>query len=249
MHTTGEVAQLAGVTVRTLHHYDHIGLLSPGARSESGYRLYTAADLERLQQILFHRDLGFGLDEIRRVMDDPGLDRTSILVEQRRLLEERRTRIEAMIDAVDATITARERGTVMEPEKMFEVFGDFDPRRYQEEAARRWPQTYAESTQRTAGYSKEEWRQALAETDVIAEGLADLLRAGASPTGLEALDLAESHRQVIDRRFYTCTPEMHRGLGQMYTQDARFTEWWDRLEPGLASFVAEAFEANAARLS
>lgn len=126
-HTVGEVARLAGVCVRTLRHHDAIGLLVPPRGGGNGYRRYGPADLRRLQRILAYRALGFDLDAIRRMLDDPGEDELSHLRRQRTLLQARRRRIEAMLNALDVTMEARQMGIELDPEDMLEVFGEHDP--------------------------------------------------------------------------------------------------------------------------
>jgi DNA-binding transcriptional MerR regulator len=132
-HTVGEVAKLAHVSVRTLHHYDEIGLLRPSARSETGYRLYSSADLEKLQQVLFFKEIGFGLEDIRDLMADPAFDRREALLVQRDLLAERALRLEAMLGLIERTLASLEGGLPMTRAEMFEVFGDFDPAAYEDE--------------------------------------------------------------------------------------------------------------------
>lgn len=246
-YTVGEVARLAGITNRTLHHYDEIGLLSPG-RSDSGYRLYDGADLERLQEILFFRELGFGLNEIRAATTESGYDRGEALRRQRAMLLEQIDRLGALISSVDAAIDAHERGLIMNEEDMFEVFGDFDPAEYDEEVDRRWSGPEVdESRRRTSSYSKDQWKEIGAESDQIARRFAALAGAGADAEGEEAMAAAESHRLHIDRWFYPCSYEIHAGLGEMYVQDPRFTAYWDNYMTGLAPFVSAAIAANARR--
>jgi len=138
MKTVGEVAALAGVTVRALHHYDELGLLSPSGRSEAGYRLYSYDDLARLREILIWRTLGFPLPEIASLLDDPGHDRLAALERQRELIECEIDRLGALAGAVDAAITAHVNGTRLEETKMFE---GFDPTEYEQDARERWGQT------------------------------------------------------------------------------------------------------------
>jgi DNA-binding transcriptional MerR regulator len=249
-HTVGEVARLSGVTVRTLHHYDRIGLLRPTRRTEAGYRLYDRAALARLQQVLVYRDLGLGLAEITQIMNDPDFDRAAALREQRRLLARDSDRIRRMIGAIDDAICAEERGTSMQPEEMFEVFGEFDVAGHGAEAADRWPgEAYDESRRRTSRYGKDQWLQIREEGQEIGERFAEALAAGTPPGHPEAMDLAEHHRLHIDRWFYPCSPDMHRVLGGLYVQDERFAAYWDAFAEGLASFVGNAIAANAARQS
>ncbi len=247
--TVSQVARLAGVSVRTLHHYDELGLLRPSGRSQAGYRLYEQADLQRLQQVLFFKELGFPLEEILRLVSDRAFDLRAALRMQRQLLTERATRVQALIQAVDAALESLERGTVMTKEEMFEVFGDFDPTKYEAEAKERWGQTeaYRESARRTARYGTKDWEKIKAEGDQIQRELAARLEAGGAPTDPEAIALAEQHRSYIERWFYPCSPEMHRGLGELYVSDSRFTENIDRVRPGLAQFMRDAFRANAER--
>jgi len=245
----GAVSTLAGVSVRTLHHYDQIGLLHPSARSNGGYRLYEVGDLERLQQILFYRELGFPLEEIRRVMLDPSFDRGTALRAQRRLLAERASRAGALLEAMDATIEALEKGTEMDKEDMFGVFGDFDPSQYDEEVKERWGDTdaYKESARRSAHYSKEDWRRFKAESEEINNDLAAAMDRGSPPTDPEVLKIAERARLQIDQWFYPCSREMHANLGRMYVADPRFAKTYEDLRPGLAQYWCDAIVANLER--
>jgi DNA-binding transcriptional MerR regulator len=248
-HTVGELAKIAHVSVRTLHHYDEIGLLTPSGRSDAGYRLYTDSDLERLQEVLFFRELGFALDAIGRILRDPEHDRRKALVAQRALLVETGRRLEAMVALVDRTLDAIAKGTTMTNEEMFEVFGDFNPKDYEEEARQRWGNTdaYAESARRTKGYTKDDWKRMRAEADAIGASLAEALRSGAAPGDPHVLDLVEQARLHIDRWFYPCSRAMHVSLGEMYVSDTRFAANYEKLAPGLAQFVCDAIRANAAR--
>lgn len=247
--TVSQVARLAGVSVRTLHHYDEIGLLQPSGRSEAGYRLYEQPDLQRLQQVLFFRELGFPLEEITRIVRDPAFDLRAALLMQRRLLTERAARVQALMGAVDAALDSLEKGTVMTKEEMFEVFGDFDPSKYEGEVQQRWGDTeaYKESARRTKRYTKQDWVRIKAEGEQIQRDLAAHLEAGHAPTDPAVLEVAERHREYISRWFYPCSHELHRGLGELYVNDPRFTENIDKLRPGLAAFTREVFRANAER--
>ena len=164
-YTVGEVARATGVTVRTLHHYDEIGVLNPSNRSASGYRIYGEGDLERLQEILFFRQLGFGLDEIRLSLGDPSLDRREVLLRQRSLMADQVGKLRRMVDAIDAALDAIDEGTDMDKKDMFEVFGEFDPADHEKEAEERWGNTdaYKESQRRTKGYGKEQGKELGAE--------------------------------------------------------------------------------------
>jgi MerR family transcriptional regulator, thiopeptide resistance regulator len=247
--TVGEVARIAGVTVRALHHYDEIGLLSPSARSEAGYRLYGRSDLERLQRIRVYRGFGIALDKIAALLDDPDVDPVDHLRRQHELLSERREELSRLINALEQTMEARKLGIQLEPEELFEVFGDDDPTQYADEVEERWGDTdaYRESQRRAASYSKADWQRMQAEAQDHGRRLVAALQAGHAPVSPEAMDLAEEHRQHVSRWFYDCPPAMHRALGEMYVADPRFTKTYEDMAPGLATWVRDAWAANAAR--
>jgi MerR family transcriptional regulator, thiopeptide resistance regulator len=250
-HTVGAVARMAGVTVRTLHHYDEIGLLSPGGRSQAGYRRYGEEDLERLQRILFYRELGFGLDQIKTLMTDGSADPVAHLRRQHVLLLDRIRRLQRMATAVEKAMEARQMGINLTPEERFEVFGDVDPDEHAAEAEERWGTTdaYAESRRRVASYTKADWLRLKAEGRAATDQLVVAMRAGLPADSPEAMDAAEAHRLQISRWFYDCPHQMHVGLGEMYVADPRFTATYEKVAPGLAQYLHDAIVANAARAS
>ena len=247
-HTVGDVARLAGVTVRTLHHYDQVGLLSPTGRTASGYRQYSDTDLERLQQILGYREMGFSLDDVAAVLDGAA-DPVDHLRRQHQLLLDRIDRLQRLATAVEKTMEARLMGIKLNPEEMFEVFGDHDPTQHAEEAEQRWGDTdaYKQSQRRVSSYTKEDWLRLKAEGAEAEQRMRDALASGAAPDSDEAMDAAEAHRLQIDRWFYDCSHDMHRGLADMYIADPRFTEYYEQQATGLAQFVRDAIHANADR--
>jgi DNA-binding transcriptional MerR regulator len=244
MKTVGDVTELAGVTVRTLHHYDELGLLSPSGRSEAGYRLYDNDDLVRLREILIWRALGFSLSEIASLLDDPAHDRLAALERQRELIEREIDRLGTLAAAVDAAIDARRAGSELEVDAMFD---GFDPSEYEEEAHRRWGHTeaYRESARRTERYGEAEWGEIRREAEAIVREFVALLRAGEPADGSAAQALAERHRQHISRWFYPCSPHMHRALAETYSADERFARTYEREAVGLAAYVHDAIVANA----
>ncbi len=248
-YSVGQVADLAGVTIRTLHHYDEVGLLSPGGRSAAGYRIYEESDLERLQRILFYRELGFTLEEISTIVDDPRTDALGHLRRQRGLLAERIKRLGAMVEAIDYEMEARTMDIRLTPEERLEVFGEFRPEDYAEEAEQRWGETesYKESRRRVATYKKEDWQRLKAEEEEVRARLAAAMEEGLAPESEEAMAAAEAHRQHISRWFYDCTYEIHLGLTDMYVGDERFRSNYDATAPGLARFIREAAHANASQ--
>jgi MerR family transcriptional regulator, thiopeptide resistance regulator len=251
-YTVGQLAALAGVTVRTLHHYDRIGLLEPEERSGSAsYRRYGPASVERLHRILSYRELGLSLDDIAALLDNPGVDRLAHLRRQERLLRERIGRLEEMAAAVHLMIEAEHFHLELTPEERFELFGDFDVERFADEAHERWGETHAykEARRRTASYGTEDWRAIKSEASEIEAGLAAVLAAGEAADGARAMELAERHRAHIGRWFYECSADAHRGLGELYVADSRFTEHFEKIAAGLAEFVRDAIVANAERVA
>jgi MerR family transcriptional regulator, thiopeptide resistance regulator len=244
MRTVGEVSELAGVTVRTLHHYDEVGLLSPSARSDSGYRLYSYEDLVRLQEILVWRQLGFSLAEIQAMLDDPGHDRVRALRRQRELVERELDRLDALGRALDDALQSHVNGTTLKEATMFE---GFDPSQYEDEVRERWGETdaYRESTRRAARYGDAEWRAIKDEADGVVNDFAELLRAGEPATGERARAVAERHRQHISQWFYDCSPQMHGCIGEMIVADRRFAHDYEQRVEGLAAYVRDAFVSNA----
>jgi len=256
--TVGEVAEMAHVTVRTLHHYDEIGLLTPADRSPAGYRMYDASDLVRLRSILLYRELAFPLETIAGLLDVPAPEQAAALRAQRELLGRKARRLESVMRAVDRTLEAMEKGETMGTDELFEGFeSSWDAPEavkaqqagHGDEARERWGETdaYRQSMRRARGYRKEDWERIRAEQEVIEADLADLLAAGADPEGEEAMAAAERHRRHIDASFYDCPPAMHAGLADMYEADARFRAHYEERAEGLAAFVAAAIRANARR--
>ncbi|MFN8222477.1 MAG: MerR family transcriptional regulator [Gaiellales bacterium] len=252
VYRVAELARLSGVSVRTLHHYDEIGLLVPSRRTEAGYRLYTEQDLLRLQQILLHRELGLSLDEIRLWLDEPGFDVRGALRDARAELSARAASAERMVRAIDVALARLDTRTgghiVNEPT---ELFDGFDPAAYEEEAEARWGDTasWAESRRRTAGYTNDDWAALASEQASIYDDVAALLVAGAEPSSAAAKAVAERHRLSIDRWFYPCSRAMHAELAAGYDADPRFAATMDRHGEGVTAFLAAAMRANASHVS
>jgi MerR family transcriptional regulator, thiopeptide resistance regulator len=180
-YTVGAVAKLAGVSVRLLHHYDRIGLLKPSGRSAAGYRIYSLADLKRLQQVLFYRELGFTLEDIARILADPGQDELAHLRQQHRLLREQISRRQGMLTAIEKELEAGKMGIALSPEEQFEIFGtDKVSGEWAEEAQRRWGDTdaWAQSQRRAAAYTKQDWIDIRAEATAINRDFLAAMSAG-----------------------------------------------------------------------
>ena len=237
MKTVKEVSNLTGVSVRTLHHYDAIGLLKPTKVTEAGYRLYDDTALQRLQAILLFRELQFPLREIREILDAPNFDPMEALEQQIRLLELRRQQLDHLI------AHARQiQKTGVNPMD-FSVFDTTEMDRYAAEAKAKWGKTdaYREFAQKTAGQTRE-------QLNSTGDGLMDIFaRMGAirhtSPASPEAQALVAQLQQYITDHYYTCTRQILRGLGQMYIAGDAMTENIDKSGgPGTSQFAYEAIE-------
>lgn len=246
--TVGQVAETFGVTVRTLHHYDEVGLLRPSERSHAGYRLYTPDDLERLATIVTYRRLDLPLDEVAALLRGDG----STLEHLRRQRDAVTAKVDELHGLVDAIDRALEREMNEQPathEDLKEIFGDGFKDEYQQEAEERWGETDAwkQSARRTKGYTKADWEKVKAEGDAVNEAFIAAMEAGLPPTSPEAMDAAEAARLQIHTWFYDLDHDFHRNLGDMYVADPRFTKTYEDQAEGLAQYVRDAIHANADR--
>ncbi|AGC60152.1 transcriptional regulator [Mycobacterium liflandii 128FXT] len=246
--TVGQVAERFGITVRTLHHYDEIGLLIPSRRAASGYRVYTSADLTRLSQVIVYRRLELLLDEIARLLDEGNA--VSHLVRQRERVMARLDEMKDLVEAIDLALEKAMTNTPMTDDDMRELFGDgFDD--YRVETEQKWGETaeWKESQRRTKSYGKDEWVRIKAEGQAIEKALSDAFRAGLPADSEEAMNAAEQHRRHVNRWFYDCPPAFHRNLGDMYVSDPRYIATYDESFglPGVAAYCREAIHANANR--
>ena len=233
--SVSEVAKLCGVSVRTLHYYDHIGLLCPETAVDSGYRWYGAADVEKMQQILFYRELDFSLKDIRDILADPQYDKQKALRRQRQLLLLKRERLDGLLELLDANL----KGERTMEFKGFDA-GELEAarRQYADEAKARWGHTDA-------------WKESQVKTedwDTQTEGMNNIFRrAGAlresDPAGAEAQVLVKDWQDFISTHYYACTKEILAGLGEMYTADERFQKNLDRFGEGTAAFLSKAIAA------
>ena len=246
--TVGQVAEALGVTVRTLHHYDELGLVVPSERSRAGYRLYTEDDLRRLQHVVVYRRLGFPLEQIGELLDD-GADVVEHLRRQRETVTDRVAELTELVTAIDRALEAEMNDYRISRDEQRELFGDSFDESYAQEAEQRWggSDAWAQSQQRAKSYDKDQWQRIKDEGDAVNARYVELLRAGVPAVATEAMDVAEEARQQICRWFYDCPREMHAGIAAMYVADPRFTKTYEDVHEGLAQYVHDAVVANAAR--
>lgn len=246
-YTVGALAALAGVSVRTLRLYDEMGLVTPAARTPAGYRLYGEADLLRLQQALFYRELDFPLEDIRKALDTPGFDNVDALRRHRRLLELKAERLSALMGTIDRTIRALNgEEDMLSDKELYEGFDDETIVRYEREAKERWGHTdaYAQSRKKVKAMSKEQWASVKARGEEIALAFADAFKAGKESGGPEAMALCARWVEHL-RAFYDPTPEMIEGLGALYVEHPEFRAYYEKLAPGLADWLKPAMAAYA----
>ena len=234
-----EVAKLTGITVRTLHYYDEVGLLKPSEITEAGYRLYSREDLEILQQILFFRELDFPLSQIKEIMNNPNYDKEEALIKQKELLIQQRQRIEGLIKLIEKRIEGDNNMSFKEFD-MNEI--EENKKKYAKEVKERWgtSKAYEESEKKTSSYNKEKWGDINQETSEIFKGFAELRNS--DPGSEEVQELVRRWQKYITDNFYTCTNEILSGLGLMYVEDERFKENLDKNGEGTAKLMAEAIK-------
>ena len=235
-----EVAELVGVSIRTLHHYDQIGLLSPKEITDSGYRLYSEENLETLQQILFFKELGFTLKEIKKIINSPSFNRQEALILQRKMLIEKRNKVDKMIETIDKTIKHMAGEIQMTNEERFEGI-NVGFNQFEEEARRRWGnQSIDEINAKLKGMSKDEQNDLSDRWDMIFNKLACLR--DQSPESHEVQATIKEWYDFLNKNFSKYSLDAFYGLGQLYINDERFTKNIDQYGEGLAKLMSEAME-------
>ena len=231
-----EFAKLTGVSVRTLHYYDEIGLLKPAEIDKwTGYRFYDEISLEKMQQIMFYRELDFSLKSIMKILSSPDYDKEKALDEQKKLLILKKERLEKLISAIDSA---------KKGENIMNAFDNTEFKSYKEEVKEKWGNTeaYKEYSEKSKNYSKENF-------NALTDGMNDIMKEfsvsmnnGASFDSTDAQNLVKKLQSYITENFYTCTNEILAGLGQMYVADERFKDNIDKHSQGTAEFISKAIE-------
>lgn len=238
-----EVAELVGISVRTLHYYDKIGLLKPSETTEAGYRLYTQENIEMLQQILFFRALDFPLKDIKKIIHNPSFDRKKALELQRKMLLEKRERYDQMIETIEKTIKNMMGEMEMTNEDRFKGI-NFKHNPYEDEARKLWGDESVDKANANLNKLSDEEQKALAEKwDKIFTKLASLR--DKDPQSDEAQAGIKEWYEFLSSNFHQYSLEVFAGLGEMYVQDERFTKSIDKYGEGLAQFMSEAMKVFA----
>ena len=246
MYKIKEVSELAGISVRTLHYYDQIGLLAPAHIEENGYRLYDEDNLVRLHQILFFKEMDLPLGSIKNILDDPEFNQLDALINHKKVLIEKKKRLERIIQSIEQTAQAVKGGRGMSKKDMFEPFDmskiEAQQKQYGKEVKEKYAGTdaYRQSQQRTSTYQADDWQAIERERQQIYQALANLM--DRDPADSEVQKMIHEWRMHITNHFYDCTPEMFKGLAEMYIADQRFKENIDQTKPGLAQYMHDAIK-------
>ncbi|WP_449538553.1 MerR family transcriptional regulator [Ferdinandcohnia sp. Marseille-Q9671] len=245
-YTVQRLAKLAGVSTRTLRYYDEIGILKPARINSSGYRIYGQHEVNRLQQILFYRELGINLTDIKNIMTDPAFDESKALKEHREQLLDKRKQLDALIANVEKTIAQSEGRITMSDKEKFEGFKrkalEDNEKKYGKEIREKYgEETVKQSNEKFMNLSKEEHDEAVQIEAKLRETLAAAIKVG-DPAGELGQKAAELHKKWLLFFWPQYSKEAHAGLAQMYVDDERFTAYYDKEQPGTAEFLRDAIQ-------
>ncbi len=236
--TVSQLGRLAGVSNRALRHYDHIGLLRPTWIGENGYRYYGEEELLRLQQILFYRELGFSLEQIKAVLDRPDFDLLRALRGHRAALTGEVARLQRLIHTVDKTIQHIRGEIEMSNLEFYAGFDEEQQKKRSQQARERYGDEAMARTRDWNAYTPEQKNAILAEGHEITLGIAENMHKG--PASPEVQVWVERWHQSINTHFYACSLEIFEALGHGYVDDPEFTEFYEKIKPGLAAFMEKA---------
>ena len=243
-YTVQKLGLLAGVSTRTLRYYDEIGLLKPARINSSGYRIYGRQEVDRLQQILFYRELGVGLEEIKELMTAETFDADRALLEHHAKLLEKRKQLDALIATVERTLAHRKGIETMSDKQKFEGFKqkliDDNEKQYGEEIRTKYGTEQVErSNRKIKNMTEQEYAEIERLSAEIHETLAAAYATG-DPAGELAQQAADLHRRWLTFYWDSYSPQAHAGVAQMYVDDPRFTAYYDKEQPGTAAFLRDA---------
>jgi DNA-binding transcriptional MerR regulator len=250
--TVKQLAAISGVTVRTLHHYDEIGLLKPAWIGENGYRYYARAQLLRLQQILFHREFGVPLNEIAKLLDIEGEDQVGVLLRHRERLEAEARRYAELIDTIDRTIAGIRGQDEMKNADLYKGFSAEKQAEYEDWLVERYGDRMKADIERSkkamARMSEAEQKAAMQELHDVEQALAEGMRRGVDPNA-DAIDrLMRRHRAWVAAAWdRPCTVEAYSGLADLYLSHPDFVKRYETIETGFADYLTTAMKAHAAK--
>ena len=238
-YTVSKLAKLAGISVRTLHYYDEIGLLRPSLVKENKYRFYSESELIKLSQILFFKELEFPLNEIIQILKSPDFDQIEILKDQQKLLLLKEKRINKLIKTINRTVEKLKGGENMNTDDLFKSFEDDELVENMEEAKKRWGETdaYRQSMERVKKWTKKDYERVKKQGEEFTKKLAEAMDLDIKSTQVQTL--IKKHHEGVEY-FYSCPVEMYRGLADMYVSDPRFAKYYNKYRPGLAVWLRDA---------
>ncbi|RLQ94237.1 MerR family transcriptional regulator [Falsibacillus albus] len=243
-YTVKKLGRLAGVSTRTLRYYDEIDLLKPARINSSGYRIYGQKEVDRLQQILFYRELGVSLEKIKEIMTSPSFDGARALQEHHELLLDKRRQLDLLIRNVEKTIAEKEGRMKMTNQDKFEGFKkemvEDNEKKYGEEIRSKYGNEAVEqSNAKVMNMTEEQHKEVTRISEELADTLAAAFKSG-NPAGPLAQKTADLHKQWLMHYWSHYSKEAHAGLAQMYVDDERFKANYDKNQPGTAEFLRDA---------
>lgn len=239
MYTVKQLSELAGISVRTLHYYDEIGLLKPSKVGANGYRYYDDAALLRLQQILFYREIGLELMQIRDILDSPDFDLVTALRSHRNVLEDKINRLQNLISTVDTTIMHLAGEVDMSKKRLFKGFSEEKQKQYEREARLQYgPEKVNESVKRWNSYTKKQQEAIMEEGGEIYLDMVKAMKAGKSAQSKTVHKILNRWHNHL-RYFYEPTLEILRGLGQLYNTEPDFIAFFQKIDPDLPPYLQE----------
>lgn len=250
-YTVQKIGKMAGISTRTLRYYDEIGLLHPARSNSSGYRIYGSAEIDRLQQILFYRELGIGLDDIKNIVTSPSFDEIQALKEHHTKLLQKKEQLEQLIVTVEKTIANNEGSLIMNDREKFEGFKqtliDKNEKNYGKEIREKYGHdTIVKSNQKFKNMTEEQYKELTGLSEKLESTLA-LAFKGGDPASELAQEAADLHRQWLSYYWDSYSKEAHAGLAEMYVADERFTAYYDKEQPGTAKFLRDAIHIYAGK--
>ncbi|WP_223642575.1 MerR family transcriptional regulator [Planococcus sp. 4-30] len=250
-YTVQKLGNLAGISTRTLRYYDEIGLLKPARKSSSGYRIYGQQEVDKLQQILFYRELGLDLEHIKNIVNDPGFSSSQALEEHREKLLAKRLQLDLLISNVEKTISATEGESIMADKEKFQGFKqqlvEDNEKQYGDEIRGKYGDDLVDrSNAKMLNMSEEKYQEFIRLEQQVLDQLEEALRTG-DPSSEAAQQTADLHRRWLGFTWPTYSKDAHMGLAEMYVADDRFAAYYDKVEPGAAQFLRDAIEVYTAQ--
>jgi len=243
-YSSNKLSKLSGASARTLRHYDDIGLLKPARIASSGYRIYGQAEVDTLQQILFYKELGFALNDIKKLLSAPNFDKERTFLSHLSELQLKRERLDTLINNVSKSIAAMKGAMIMSDKEKFEGFKqnliNENEQKYGVEIREKYgSQVVDKSNAHIKGLTQEQYDKGEKLRHAIEEALISALETG-NPASVEAQKACDLHKQWLCVFYPAYSKEYHKGLGEMYVTCKRFKAYYDRISPECAEFLRDA---------